>query len=71
MWDVTGWALITWLKLTALLGAVVGVAWLTLGTESGAFWLIAIGAVLAELHIVRQLAREWGYEARFRWWWAR
>jgi hypothetical protein len=71
MWDVTGWALVTWFKLTVLLGAAVGIAWLSLGAQHGAFWLITIGAILAELHIVRQLAREWGHEARFRWWWAR
>lgn len=71
MFDLTAWALITWLKLTALLVAVVTVAWFALGTQSGLFWLITIGAVLAEGWIIRQLAREWGHEARFHWWWAR
>ena len=71
MFEMTTWALITWLKLTALLIGAVTVAWFALGTQSGAFWLITIGAVLAEGWIVRQLAREWGHEARFRWWWAR
>jgi hypothetical protein len=71
MWDVTGWALVTWFKLTVLLGVLVGIGWLALGSESGLFWLITVGAILTELHIVRQLGREWGHEARFRWWWAR
>jgi hypothetical protein len=71
MFETTAWALITWLKLTALLAGIVTVAWLLLGTDHGGFWLITIGAILTEGWIVRQLAREWGHEARFRWWWVR
>ncbi|WP_425570824.1 hypothetical protein [Pseudonocardia adelaidensis] len=71
MLDMTGWALVTWLKVTALLVAIVTGAWWFLGTQHGAFWLIVVGAVLAEGWTVRQLAREWGHEARFQWWWLR
>ena len=71
MWEVTGWAFLTWLKLTVLLAGAVGVAWLILGSGSGLFWIITATAVLLELHMARQLAREWGYEASYRWWWAR
>jgi hypothetical protein len=71
MFETTAWAFITWAKVTALLVGIVTVAWWFLGTGHGGFWLITIGAVLAEGWIVRQLAREWGHEARFRWWWVR
>ncbi|WP_219414867.1 hypothetical protein [Pseudonocardia nigra] len=71
MLDVTGWAVLTWLKLTALLALAVGVCWLTLGTDSGWFWIAAAAAVVLDLYIARQLAREWGYEASLRWWWTR
>jgi hypothetical protein len=71
MWEVTGWALATWAKLTALLALGVGVAWLLLGAGSGWFWAITSGAVLVDLYLARQLVREWGHEARYRWWWAR
>jgi len=71
MWEVTGWALATWFKLTLLFAAAVGIAWLALGADSGWFWAITAAAVAAELHITRQLAREWGHEARSRWWWVR
>lgn len=71
MFETTAWALVTWLKITALLAAIVGIAWWFLGTSHGAFWLITTGAVLAEGWLTRQLAREWGYEARYHWWWAR
>ena len=71
MWEVTSWAVVTWLKLTALLVGIVAGAWLWLGTGSGWFWVITAAAVGAECYIVRQLGREWGLEARLRWWWAR
>jgi hypothetical protein len=71
MLEVTGWAFLTWLKLTALLALVVGGAWLALGSDSGWFWLITAAAVLLEFHLARQLVREWGHEASYRWWWAR
>ena len=69
MWAVTGWALATWLKVTVVLGVLVGVAWLTWGGPSGQFLLAALGAVLAEAYTVRQLCREWADEARHSWWW--
>jgi hypothetical protein len=71
MWAVTGWVIATWLRVTFLLTAAVGLAWLALGEHSGAFWLICLGAVLAELYLSRQLLREWGWEAGLHWWWSR
>ena len=71
MWEVTGWAFVTWLKLTALLAAVVGVCWLSLGAGSGWFWVAVSAAVLTDLWVARQLTREWAHEASYRWWWAR
>ena len=70
MWEVTGWALATWAKVTVVLSLAVAVAWLVWGT-SGAFWLAALGAGLLELYAIRQLCREWTYEARSSWWWSR
>ena len=71
MWAVTGWVIATWLKTTLALAAVVGVCWLALGTHSGAFWLVCVGAVAGELYLTRQLLREWSWEAGLRWWWSR
>ena len=71
MWEVTGWALITFIKVTFGLAVTVGIAWLVLGDNSGWFWIITGTAVMAELFLARQLVREWGHEASFRWWWAR
>jgi hypothetical protein len=71
MWEVTEWAFITWLKLTALLAVGVGVCWLMLGTGSGWFWLGVTAAVLTDLWVARQLSREWAHEASYRWWWTR
>ncbi|OJY42710.1 hypothetical protein [Pseudonocardia sp. 73-21] len=68
MWAVTGWAVATWLKLTVLLALGVGAAWLWL--DSGWFSVACIGAALAELWALRQLGREWAYEARSSWWWS-
>jgi hypothetical protein len=69
MWAVSGWALATWVKVTLLLTLGVLVAWLAL--TPGWFWLVAALAVLADLYVVRQLAREWADEARITcWWWA-
>ncbi len=69
MWAVTGWALATWLKVTAFLAVLVGVVWLVWGGGSGQFLLAVIGAVLLEVYAIRQLCREWAYEARSSWWW--
>jgi hypothetical protein len=71
MWEVTGWALVTFVKVTIGLVLAVGTAWLVLGDGSGWFWLITATAVVTELFLARQLVREWGHEASFRWWWAR
>jgi hypothetical protein len=70
MWAVTGWALATWLKLTAVLAGVVLVVWLVHGAGSGWFWAAVLGGVALELWAIRQLGREWAYEARSSWWWA-
>jgi hypothetical protein len=70
MGQVTGWALLTWLKLTAALAlGVVGV-WL-FADKPGYTLAAAIVAVLVDLWAITALAREWAYEARSSWWWSR
>ena len=70
MWAATGWVIATWLRVTLILAAAVGVCWLALGAHSGAFWVGCAAAVLAEGYLSRQLVREWCDEARFTcWWW--
>ncbi len=61
----------TWLKTTLALAAAVIAAWLALGMQSGAFWLVTIAAIAGELYLSRQLLREWNDEAGLRWWWTR
>jgi hypothetical protein len=70
MWDVTEWAVVTWLKVTTVLAVIVGASWLAFGPSSAAFALACLGAGLAELYASRQLAREWIHEASGRWWWS-
>jgi hypothetical protein len=70
MGRVTGWALLTWLKLTAALAlGVVGV-WL-FADKPGYTLAAAVVAVLVDLWAITALAREWAYEARSSWWWSR
>ena len=71
MWAVTGWVIVTWLRVTLALTAAVMVGWLALGTHSGAFLLICVAAITGELYLSRQLLREWNDEAGLRWWWTR
>lgn len=71
MWDATIWAVATWLKLTALNAALLGICWLLFGPGSGGFVLAVTAAVLAEIHLCRLLAREWTHEASMHWWWGR
>jgi hypothetical protein len=68
MWAVTGWAVVTWLRVTILLALGVGAAWLWL--SPGWFTASCAAAAIVELWAVRQLAREWAYEARSTWWWS-
>jgi hypothetical protein len=70
MWAVTGWALATGLKVTVALALLVGVVWLVWGGGSGQFLLALVGAGLLEGYALRQLCREWAYEARSSWWWS-
>ena len=70
MGATTLWVLRTWAKLTVLFALTVGGLWLYLGTESQWFWVAVGGAGLAEWYVVRQLAREWSWEARTTWWWS-
>ena len=49
----------TWLRVTLVLAAVVGVCWLTFGEHSGGFWLVCAAAVISEGYLSRQLVREW------------
>ena len=70
MATTTLWALRIWAKLTLVLLLIVGGTWLYLGTASGWFWVFTAIAVVAEYYLVRQLAREWSWEARATWWWS-
>ncbi|ALE72995.1 hypothetical protein FRP1_07630 [Pseudonocardia sp. EC080625-04] len=70
MLSTTRWALRTWAKLTLLLAVLVGGLWLWLGTGSGWFWTAATLAAVCEYYVVRQLAREWSWEAWATWWWS-
>jgi hypothetical protein len=67
MWAVTGWAVATWLRVTLLLALGVAAGWWLL--SPGWFVACCIGAALAEVWTLRQLAREWAYEAHTSWWW--
>lgn len=67
MWAVTGWALTTWLRVTLLVALGVGAAWLW--CTPGWFTVAWIAGAVIELWAIRQLAREWAYEARSSWWW--
>ncbi|NMI00855.1 hypothetical protein [Pseudonocardia acidicola] len=71
MWAVTGWALATWLKITAALALLVAGCWAWLGTSSGWFWVAAVAAAWIDLWAARALATEWESEARASWWWTR
>lgn len=68
MWAALVWVVVTWVKLTAGLAAVVGVCWLAFGSGSGWFTLAVIGAVVVELFVIRQLGRELAHEAGLHWW---
>ena len=71
MWAATAWVLATWLRVTLVLTAAVGVCWLALGTQSGVFWLACAAALIVEGYLSRQLLREWNDGAGLRWWWTR
>ncbi|MFP5022527.1 hypothetical protein [Pseudonocardia phyllosphaerae] len=70
MGTTTLWALRTWFKLSLLLGLLVGVVWVWFGTGSGWFWTAIAAACVTEYYVVRQLGREWSWEARATWWWS-
>lgn len=70
MWAVTGWALATWLKITAFVAGAVLVTWVVYGPGSVWFWAAVLGGGALELWAIRQLGREWAYEARSSWWWS-
>jgi hypothetical protein len=69
MWNVTGWVIRTWLRITVLLCLGVGAAWLW--CPAGWFTLAVIGAAVIELWTTGALAREWSYQASTTWWWIR
>lgn len=71
MWSTTGRCLATWAKVTIILAALLAVAALAWGWDSGEFVLAVIAAVLLELLAVRGLLREWSFEASGTWWWWR
>jgi hypothetical protein len=68
MWAVTGWAVTTWLKITVFLALGIAAAWLW--CSPGWFAAVVTTAALVELWAIRQLAKEWAYEARSSWWWS-
>jgi hypothetical protein len=68
MLALTGWALAMWLRITLALALVVALVWWLAPTW---LWLALTAAVLIEAWTIRQLAREWSWQARAYWWWAR
>jgi hypothetical protein len=68
MLSLTGWALLTWLRITVALALLVGLVW---WLAPAWLWLAVGAAVLAECYVIRQLGREWSWQARAHWWWAR
>jgi hypothetical protein len=68
MTSITGWALLTWLKITAALGLCVLGVWLFADTP-GYTVLAVIVAGIVEIWSVKALAKEWASEARTCWWW--
>lgn len=69
MWATTTWALRTWLKVTVVLAALVGLAALLWGVGSRPFVLAVVAAVVLDLLAIRGLLREWAFDARGHWWW--
>lgn len=69
MTSVTGWVMLTWLKITVTLGLGVLSVWL-FADRPGYTLAAVIVAVLVEVWTVKALAREWAYEARTAWWWS-
>ncbi len=68
MGGVTGWVLLTWLKITVGLGLGVLGVWV-FTDRPGYLTASLIVAGLVELWVIKALAREWAYEARTSWWW--
>lgn len=69
MLHTAGWAVKIWFKITVGLAVGVGLVWLF--TDGPGYTTAAIIlAGLAEIWTIRQLCREWIFEARiFCWWW--
>ncbi|MGH3611251.1 MAG: hypothetical protein ACRDRK_01230 [Pseudonocardia sp.] len=67
MWAVTGWAAITWAKLTTVLALVLVVCWWQL--DPVGFAVACAGAAFVQLWLIGALAGEWAAEARSSWWW--
>lgn len=69
MWETTGRCLLTWLKITIVLGVLVaGTGWVW-GWHSSPLALAVIAAILVELLTIRGLLRWWAFEASGNWWW--
>jgi hypothetical protein len=68
MLALIGWALAMWLRITLALAATVALVW---WLAPAWLWPALIAAVLVEVWTVRQLTREWSWQARAFWWWAR
>lgn len=69
MLATTGRCLVTWLKVTAVLAALVALVGLIWGWGSDPFVLAVVLAAVLELLAIRGLLREWSFEASGSWWW--
>lgn len=68
MGTVTGWVLLTWLKITAALALGVLGVWLFTDRPGYTFAAVIVSGLI-EVWSVKALAKEWAYEARTSWWW--
>lgn len=68
MSEVTRWVVLTWLRITLALAAVVGLVW---WLAPAWLWLALGAAGLVDVWVIRQLAREWSWQASAQWWWSR
>ena len=69
MFVTTGRCLATWLKVTAVLAALVTLVGIIWGWGSDPFILAVVAAAVLELLAIRGLLRDWSFEASGSWWW--
>ena len=68
MLSLTGWALLTWLRITLTLAGVIGLVW---WLAPAWLWLGLLAGAAVQVYVIRQLGREWSWQARTHWWWSR